>query len=129
MRKDLGNQFFRGEQALPFREAIQVGDTVYLSGQLAFDEKGEILGDDIESQTARCIANIDSVLSGCNLGLADVYKVTAWLVNREDFPGFNRAFAAAFGLNLPVRSTVCSALLAPRALVELEVAAYREDRT
>ena len=124
MIEPLGNQFFRGTRALPFREAVRVGEVVYLSGQLAFDTHGELVGDDITTQTRACIANITDVLHRCGLSLTDVFKVTAWLVDAADFPDFNTAFAAAFGEHLPVRSTVVSGLLAPGARVELEVMAY-----
>ena len=123
MRKPLGNQFYRGDQPLPFREAVRVGDVVYLSGQLAFGEHGEIVGETVSAQVQRCVANISDVLERCGLTLDDVFKVTAWVSNSEDFPSFNEAFAAAFGDILPVRSTVRADLLAPGALVELEVTA------
>lgn len=126
MRKALGNQFYRGEQALPFREAVQIDKVVYFSGQLAFDADGRISGETIEAQTHACLDNIQNVLERCGLGLDDVFKVNAWLVNVDDFAGFNSVFARIFDGNLPVRSTVCSDLMAPGALVELEIMAYSD---
>lgn len=124
----LGNQFFRGSHPLPFREAVKVSGVVYLSGQLAFDSEGQLVGDDIATQTHACIANIVDVLERCSLSLTDVFKVTAWIVNPADFPGFNVAFAEAFDGHLPVRSTVRADLMAPGALVELEVMACAPQR-
>ncbi len=124
MIEPLGNQFFLGTQALPFREAVRVGEIVYLSGQLAFDGNGVLVGDDIATQTHACIANISDVLNRCGLSLANVFKVSAWLIDPADFPGFNAVFAEAFGEHLPVRSTVQSGLMVPGALVEIEVLAH-----
>jgi enamine deaminase RidA (YjgF/YER057c/UK114 family) len=77
MRKPLGNEICRGELTLPFREAVQVGNTVYLSGFLAMDQSGKIVGDDIERQTALCFERIAEVLERYGLGLDGIFKVTA----------------------------------------------------
>lgn len=124
MRKPLGKRFYRGQQAMPFREAVQIDNVVYLSGQLAFGEDGRLVGSDVASQTRQTFVNIERVLSGCGLTLDDVFKVTAWITTADDFTDFNQAFAEALGDNLPVRSTVICQLAAPGALVELEVAAH-----
>lgn len=109
---------------LPIREAWQVGGVLHLSGQLAFNDDYEIAGDDIVSQTHRTIANIEAVLSKAGCTRADIFKVTAWLQNVEDFPAFNATYSEYFGDNPPARSTVRADLMAPGALVEMEVQAF-----
>ena len=113
---------FNGKQ-LPIREAYRVGGVLYLSGQLGFDENGAIVGDDIVSQTHQTIANIEAVLSKAGCSRDDIFKATVWLQNIEDFPAFNGVYAEYFGENPPVRSTVRADLMAPGALVEIEVQA------
>jgi len=48
-----------------------------------------------------------------------------WLVNTEDFPAFNKAYADYFPGQPPARATVCSALMVPGALIEIEAVAYK----
>ena len=59
---------------------------------------------------------------------ADIVKASVSLTSTEDFMGFNRDYAKYFGdLPPPTRSTVCSALMEPSALIEIEVLAYVGD--
>ena len=55
----------------------------------------------------------------------DIVKATVWLTSTDDFGGFNESYAAYFGNTPPpARSTVCTSLMAPKALIEIEVLAY-----
>lgn len=103
----------------------EAGSFVFLSGQLAFDEKRTLSATDIDGQTAQTIKNIVQVLSQAGLTLADTVKVTVWLKNAADFPAFNESYARAFGSHAPARSTIVSQLVLPQALVEIEVVARR----
>jgi len=96
---------------------------LYLSGQLPFDSSGSIPGTDIYTQTTQCLSNIQRVLADCNLEIKDVFKVTVWLKNVEDFGAFNKAYSEYFSSNIPARSVVRSELMIPNALVEIEVIA------
>lgn len=108
---------------IPISRAFQVDNILYLSGQLALNQNGEIIGNDIETQTIQTIENINSLLSESRCGLDDVFKVTVWLTRLEDFPGFNRIYGKYFNRNFPVRSTVRADLMLPEALIEIEVMA------
>ncbi len=110
---------------LPLSGAVQAGDFIFLSGNLAMNADNQIEGDGIEEQTARTLANIDATLSEIGRSKADVAKATVWLTSTDDFMGFNKAYAEYFGDTLPpARSTVCSALMAPAALIEIEMLVY-----
>ena len=101
------------------------GGLVFVSGRLAFGEEGRIVGDDIRTQTRRCLDNLAEALKGEGLSLADVVKTTVWITRAEDFAAFNEAYAEAFPTAPPARSTVCSALALPDALVEIEAIAAK----
>lgn len=109
--------------ALPLSKAIRAGEFVFLSGQLGFDENGR-LADGIEAQTRHCVRNIEALVQSADLELSNVIKATVWLTDIANFAAFNRVYAESFGTDSPVRSTVCSALALPGALVEIEVVAY-----
>ena len=108
---------------LPLSKAVRAGDFVYLSGQLGLGADGR-LAVGIEAQTRACLDNAGAILATAGLGLEHVFKATVWLTDMADFPAFNRAYGAVFASAPPVRSTVCSALALPDALVEIEVTAY-----
>ena len=111
---------------LPLSSAIEVGDLLFLSGQLALRD-GRVSGD-ITEQTERVLDGIQDVLKAAGLTLDNVVKATVWLTDPRDFPAFNAVYAARLAPPYPVRSCVVSALLAPDARVEIEVVANRQAR-
>ena len=110
---------------LPLSKAVRAGDFVFLSGQLALGSDGKLAGDDIATQTEQCIANIRDNLKLAGCDLTHVIKATVWLVDTNDFAGFNAVYARHFSANPPTRSTVCSGLMLRDARVEIEVVAYK----
>lgn len=113
-----------GGQALPFSPAVRAGDFVYVSGQVAMNERGEIEPGGIEAQTRRTMENVKKVLAmaGCNFD--DVVKANCWLDDTRDFWTFNRVYAEYFPNGGPARSTVRSQLMVD-AKVEVDVIAYK----
>ena len=112
---------------LPLSKAARAGDFVFLSGQLGLGADGKLAGDDIETQTQQTIENIKSLLAEAGCDLSDVTKATVWLTDTADFAAFNQVYAEYFSSNPPPRSAVCSALMLPGALVEIEVLAYHPE--
>ena len=75
---------------------IQVGDTIWVSGQVAFDPDGAIVGgDSMRAQADQVFANIAAVLAVGGATLEDVVKITAWLTDMERYGEYNDARAAA----------------------------------
>jgi len=108
-----------------FTPAKRAGDFIFVSGQLPFIAPGEIIEGDITEQLKQCIKNIESALQGVGAELTDVVKNMVWLVNVDDFPSFNLAYAECFPESPPARATVCSALMVPGALIEIEAVAHK----
>lgn len=93
-------------------------------GSLLLDAHRRLVGEDIETQTRQCIENIRAILALTNCALSSVVKSTIWLVDKSDFSGFNKAYAAYFKTDPPARSAICSALMLRSARVEIEVIAF-----
>lgn len=122
----IGGQLTLGNGTrLPLSKAVRAGDFIFLSGQLALGGDGKLVGDDIATQTEQCVVNIRDNLDLAGCDLTHVVKATVWLVEPNDFAGFNAVYARYFGDQSPTRSTVCSGLMLSGALVEIEVVAYK----
>lgn len=109
---------------LPLSKAVRAGSLVFLSGQLGVNESGALVSADMAGQATQALENIRSLLASAGCTMSQVCKASAWIASPGHFTEFNRVYAAAFPTSPPVRTTVCSALLLPGALVEIEVVAY-----
>jgi 2-iminobutanoate/2-iminopropanoate deaminase len=111
-----------GTSASPLSPALQVGNTIYVSGQVPVTD-GEVIGHDIEAQTAEVLRNIEKQLALAGASLADVVKTTVILTNvKRDFQAMNRVYAEFFPDPKPARTTI-GAQLAIDILVEIEAVA------
>ena len=113
-----------GGQNLPFSPAVRAGDYVFISGQVAMKENGEIEPGGIEAQTRRTMDNVVAVLAKAGCTLEDVAKVNVWLDDTRDFWTFNKIYASYFPNGAPARSTVKSQLMVD-AKIEIDVVAYK----
>src|SRR5579864_5318639 len=115
----------------PYSQAIRCGQFVYTSGQIALDPvTGEIVGEDVQTQTHRVLQNLQAVLNSAGTSLAGVIKTTVFLARMSDFQAMNAVYATYFGGSdglMPARSTVAVAELPRKALVEIECVALVED--
>lgn len=115
----------------------RVGDFIFVSGTSSrkadntfagveqVDEMGSMKLD-IEAQTCAVIENIRDFLSEEGAGLEDIVDVTTFLVNMNDFAGYNKAYGEYFDYDGPTRTTVAVHQLPhPHLLVEIKVMAYK----
>ena len=115
-------------QPLPFSDAVRVGDTLYLSGQLGIGADGK-LPDGIEAQTKQALENIGAILKRAGLGYQDVFHCTAMLSDMKLWPDFNKVYVTYFPEGKrPARSAFGASGLALGALVELECQAYAGNK-
>jgi reactive intermediate/imine deaminase len=119
-----GTRTGAGGQPLPFSPAVQAGPFVFVSGQVAIGDKGEIVSGGIEAQTRQTLKNVANALALAGCTLKDVVKATVWLDDARDFWTFNRVYAEFFSENKPARSTTQATLMID-AKVEIEVIAYK----
>ena len=113
-----------GGQALPFSPVVRAGDFVYVSGQIAMGDNGEVVPGGIEAQTRRTMENVRKVLEMAGCTFDDVVKANCWLDDTRDFWTFNKIYAEFFPNGGPARSTVRSELMVD-AKVEVDVIAYK----
>ena len=113
-----------GGQPLPFAPAVRAGDFVFVSGQVAMNETGEIEPGGIERQTHKAMENLIAALALADCTLDDVAKVGVWLDDTRDFWTFNRVYASYFPNGGPARSTVKSQIVVD-AKVEIDAVAYK----
>ncbi len=95
---------------IPLSKVRRIGDTVYLSGELGFDDAGGV-PEGIEAQTHNCLKRIEATLKGEGLTLANVISSTCYLTDKADFAAFNAVYASYFPEPRPVRTTVEAALM------------------
>ena len=85
-----------------YANGVKVGDTIYVSGQVALDGEGRLVGPgDVVAQTRQVLDNIRRVLAAGGATLDDVVKVTVFLANVDDRPRVNEVRQAYFGANRP----------------------------
>ena len=110
----------------PYSQAIQAGNTVYVSGQLPIDPAtGALAGEDIAAQTRQSLTNIRSILAGAGYSMTDVVKTTVLLADIADFAAMNAVYAEFFTAPFPARAAFQVAALPKNALVEIECVAVK----
>jgi 2-iminobutanoate/2-iminopropanoate deaminase len=112
----------------PFTTFVDAGPLVFLSGQLASDDR-EIVSGDTAAQTRRCLERVELVLRDAGLPLSQLVECTIWLSHEADVAAFSEAYAAYFGSQGPAHSTMFSRLAVAGALVEIDAIACREALT
>lgn len=110
---------------LPFSEAVRVGDTIYLSGQIGIAPgTTELAPGGIEAEARQTMENIRTVLEAHGLGLGDIVKCTVMMEDMAEWPAFNVVYVSFFKGELPARSAFGASGLAFDARVEVECIAY-----
>ena len=110
----------------PYSQAIQAGNTVYVSGQLPIDPAtGAFARADIAAQTRQSLTNIRSILAGAGYSMTDVVKTTVLLADIADFAAMNAVYAEFFTAPFPARAAFQVAALPKNALVEIECVAVK----
>ena len=110
----------------PYSQAIEAGNTVYVSGQLPIDPAtGAFAGADIAAQTRQSLTNLKSILEAAGCGLCDVVKTTVYLANIADFAAMNEVYGQFFTAPFPARAAFEVACLPRNALVEIECVAVK----
>jgi 2-iminobutanoate/2-iminopropanoate deaminase len=111
-------------QALPFSEAVRVGDLLFLAGQLG-NEPGtrSLAPGGIAGETRQTMENVQAVLGRHGSSLDQVVKVTVFLADIKDWPAFNEVYVQYFKGPLPARSALGANGLALGARVEVECVA------
>ena len=103
-----------------YSQAVQVDNTVYLSGQIGLDPASMQLVEGIDAQIVRVFDNLEAVAEAAGASLSDAAKVTIYLTDLGNFPKVNEIMARYFAEPYPARATVGVAALPRGALVEAD---------
>ncbi|MBI2973569.1 MAG: RidA family protein [Armatimonadetes bacterium] len=108
----------------PYSQAIKANGFLFLSGQISLDPRtGQMVGQDIKTQTKRVMENIKAVLEAAGSSLEKVVKCTVFLRDMNDFGPMNEEYGSYFKELPPARTTVQVAKLPRDALMEVDVIA------
>ena len=108
----------------PYSQAIQAGNLLFCSGQIALDPvSGQVVGGGVREQAGQVMKNIAAMLSAAGVGFDDVIKSTIFLVDMNDFAVVNEVYGACFPTHKPARSTVAIQGLPRGVLLEIEIIA------
>ncbi|WP_339670787.1 Rid family detoxifying hydrolase [Dasania marina] len=118
--KDLQLSYVKA-QGLPFSELVRVGNILYLSGQIGFDNKLDGLVDGgITAETQQTMENIKKLLSAHGSSMNKLIRCTVMMADMNEFADMNRVYIGYFSDNLPARSAFGVTRLALGARVEIE---------
>jgi reactive intermediate/imine deaminase len=110
-----------------YSHAIEVagGRTIYVSGQIALDANGHVVGTgDIKAQTRQVLENMKSVLQAAGASLDDVVKITVFMTDVSQIAGFREVRDVYFTKTPPTSSLVeVKRLVRPELLIEIDAVA------
>ncbi len=107
----------------PYSPAVRAGDFVYVSGQTPRDPiTGDLVGEDIATQTRQTLSNVRTVLAQAGATLSDVVSTTVYLEDMGEWAAMNEVYAEFFSRPFPTRTTVGVDLRG--IMVEINAVAY-----
>ena len=110
----------------PYSQAVQAGNFVFLSGQIALNPAtGELVTSDIKTETSQVMENIKVILTEAGIDFNHVVKTTIFLKDMQDFNQVNEVYGTYFTGNFPARETVQVAGLPKNVNVEITVTAIK----
>jgi 2-iminobutanoate/2-iminopropanoate deaminase len=110
----------------PYSQAIEVGNTLYISGQVPIDPStNKLVEGGIQEQTRQVLKNIGAILNAAGYDYSDVVKSTCLLNDMADFKALNEVYAQFYSENSPSRAAFAVKSLPLGALIEIETIAAK----
>ena len=109
----------------PYSQAVLKNDTLYISGQIAFDPiTGELITDTIEKETKQVMENLKAVLKAAGMTFENVVKASIFVKDMNDFANINTVYGSYLNEETaPARETVQVAGLPKNVNVEISMIA------
>lgn len=108
----------------PYSPGMVAGNLVFVSGQAGRDPETGEMADGVEMQTEQALRNIGAILEAAGSSLGQVIRCGVFLIDMDEFPKMNAAYARVFGDHRPARTTVgVSSLPGAGLRVEIEAVA------
>ncbi len=110
----------------PYNQAILVGNTLYVSGQIAINPKtNELMITDIATETRQVMENISAILKAAEMDFQHIVKSSIFLLDMNNFQNVNAIYGEFFGDDAPARETVQVGRLPKDVNVEISVIAVK----
>jgi 2-iminobutanoate/2-iminopropanoate deaminase len=106
----------------PYSQGMRSGDLLFCSGQIPLEPTtGELVKDDIDGQTRRCLQNLAAVAEAAGGSLANAVRCTVYLTDMNDFARVNEVYGSFFeGAEPPARVAIGVAALPKGADIEID---------
>ncbi|MFI5149097.1 MAG: RidA family protein [Bacteroidia bacterium] len=109
----------------PYSHAVLSGNTLYISGQVAKKASGEMMLQDIRTETTQVMENIKAILEEAGMNLSHIVKTTIFLKDLNHFSAVNETYGSFFTGDYPARETVQVSRLPLDVNVEISVIAVK----
>ena len=111
-----------GRPTRPFTPAVQVGDVLYLSGQVgtSANAQGGVVPGGIQAETRQTMENIRDVLEKSGSSMDRIFKCTVMIADMKEWDAMNEVYVSFFPGNKPARTSLGASGLALNAKVEIE---------
>jgi len=110
----------------PYSQAIEAGNTLYISGQIPLDPTTmEFISEDVQDQTHQCLKNLKAIIEEAGFTLENVVKCGIFVKDMNDFAAVNEVYSQYFDQHKPARFCVEVARLPRDAKVEIDAIAVK----
>jgi 2-iminobutanoate/2-iminopropanoate deaminase len=109
----------------PYSQALDLGNMVFVSGQIPVDPKTGTMPEGVEAQAVQALTNLKNVLAAAGLGMESVVKTVVFLQDLADFAVVNGIYESFFKAPFPARSCVAVAAIPKGAKLEIECIAVK----
>ncbi len=109
----------------PYSQAVQQGNTLFVSGQLPLDPVTREMADDAAGQARQSMKNIKAIVTAAGFTMEQVVRCGIFVTDLADFAAINEVYATFFQGDFPARATVQVAALPLGARVEIDAVAMR----
>ena len=109
-----------------YSQGVQVGDTLYLAGQIGLDPATrKLVEGGVQAETRRALENCRAILEAAGMSMGDVVQVQVFLANIGDYQAMNDVYATYFKESPPARAAFAVAALPAGAQVEILMTAVK----
>lgn len=109
----------------PYSQAIKVGNTLYVAGQIGATIEGKIDTGSIDNECKQALNNVKAIVEAAGMNMQQVVKATLYVKDLKHFSRINKIYATYFPNNPPARETVQIAALPKDANFEISVIAVK----
>ena len=112
----------------PYKQAIRIDKTLFISGQIPMTKSMELIENNLRKETEQVMINLNAILKKANMNFDDVVKSSIFIDNMDNFQIINEEYGKYFkNGNEPARETVAVKTLPKNVRVEISMIAYKDS--